>query len=71
VRGRGGRPWRWTVPIARRVDQLDKEIKQMDEALQVSAGERDRLRKELPEADWVVVVVTQVVALLPGLRGAR
>jgi hypothetical protein len=58
--------------IARRVDQLDKEIKQVDEALRVWAGERDRLRQELSGmADRVVGVVTQVDTLLPALRGAR
>jgi uncharacterized membrane-anchored protein YhcB (DUF1043 family) len=58
--------------IARRVDQLDREIKQVDEALRVSAGERDRLRQELSgAADRIVGVVTQVDALLPALRGAR
>lgn len=58
--------------IARRVGQLDSEIKQVDEALRVTAGERDRRRKELSSvADKVVGVVTQIDSLLPALRGAR
>lgn len=58
--------------IARRVDQLDVQIKQVDEALRVSAGERDRLRQGLSGvADRIVGVVTGVDALLPALRGAR
>lgn len=58
--------------IARRVGQLDDEIKQVDEALRVTAGERDRRRKELSAvADRVVGVVTRIDGLLPALRGAR
>ncbi|HEY6745694.1 MAG TPA: hypothetical protein VI357_08235 [Mycobacteriales bacterium] len=58
--------------IARPVDQLDLQIKQVDEALRVSAGERDRLRQELSGvADRIVGVVTQVDVLLPALRGAQ
>lgn len=58
--------------IARRVGQLDDEIKQVDEALRVSSSERDRRRKELSgSADQVVAAVTQIDQLLPALRGAR
>lgn len=58
--------------IARRVAQLDDEIRQVDEALRVTAGERDRRRKELSTvADEVVGVVTRIDGLLPALRGAR
>jgi hypothetical protein len=58
--------------IARRVAQLDDEIKQVDEALRVGAGERDRRRQELSTAaDRVVAVVTRIDQLLPSLRGSR
>lgn len=58
--------------IARRVGQLDDEIRQVDEALRVGAGERDRRRQELSgTADQVVAVVTRIDQLLPALRGAR
>jgi hypothetical protein len=54
------------------VDQLDEEIKQVDEAFRVSAGERDRLRTELSAvAEQIVGVGTGVDAVLPVLRGSR
>lgn len=58
--------------VARRVDQLDREIKQVDDALRVDAAERERRRKELSGlADQVVTVVTRVDQLLPALRSVR
>lgn len=58
--------------IARRVEQLDREIRQVDDALRVDAAERDRRRRELSEvADRIVGVVTDVDALLPALRSVR
>jgi hypothetical protein len=58
--------------VARRVDQLDREIKQVDDALRVDAAERERRRKELSGlADRVVTAVTRVDQLLPALRSVR
>lgn len=58
--------------VARRVDQLDREIRQVDDALRVDAAERERRRRELSElADRVVAAVSRVDELLPALRGAR
>jgi hypothetical protein len=58
--------------IARRVEQLDVEIKQVDEALRMDAGERDRLRRELRgNAEQVQAVLARIDALLPVLRAAK
>jgi len=58
--------------IARRVEQLDREIKQVDEALKMDTAERDRLRRELrAEADQVTAALSRVDALLPLLRSAK
>lgn len=58
--------------IARRVDQLDREIKQVDEALRVDAAERTRLRAELGTlADTIAGTVSRVDTLLPALRTTR
>lgn len=60
--------------IARRVDQLDREIKQVDDALRVDSAERARLRSELGTlADTIATTVGRVDAVLPALRsgGAR
>jgi hypothetical protein len=55
--------------IGRRVDQLDREIKQVDDALRVDAAERTRLRGELGAlADTVATTVGRVDAVLPALR---
>ena len=60
--------------IARRVGQLDKEIRQVDDALRVDGAERTRLRGELGTlADAIATTVGRVDAVLPALRsgGAR
>lgn len=58
--------------IARRVDQLDREIKQVDDALRMDTAERDRRRREVSDsADRVVGLVTELDGLLPALRGTR
>jgi Dynamin family len=60
--------------IARRVETLDREIKQLDEALRMDAGERDKRRAALREATAEVrQLLVDIDALLPVLRtgGAR
>ena len=48
------------------------QIRHVDEALRVDAGERDRRRRELSgAADQIFGVVTGIDELLPVLRGAR
>jgi len=56
--------------LQRRIDTLDGEIKEIDDALRLDAQEKDKRRKELIAQQSVVrQVVTQIDQLLPALRG--
>jgi dynamin family protein len=55
--------------LQRRIDTLDTEIKEIDEALRLDAQEKDKRRKELIAQQNVVrQVVAQIDQTLPGLR---
>ena len=55
--------------LQRRIDTLDSEIKEIDEALRLDAQEKDKRRKELIAQQNVVrQVVGQIDQLLPALR---
>jgi hypothetical protein len=56
--------------LQRRIDALDGEIREIDEALRLDAQEKDKRRKELIAQQSVVrQVVAAIDQLLPALRG--
>lgn len=57
--------------IAQRVEQLDREIRQIDEALRMDAQEKGRRRKEvMSRLSQTTTSLERIDALLPRLRGA-
>jgi len=58
--------------IARRVDALDREIRQIDEALKLDAAEKDRRRRELNQKIAAAnTAAQQIDAVLPRLRASQ
>jgi dynamin family protein len=58
--------------IGRRVEALDKEIRQIDEALKLDAAEKDRLRREVNQRIAAAnTAAKQIDAVLPRLRASH
>jgi hypothetical protein len=58
--------------IARRVEALDREIRQIDEALKMDAAEKDRRRRELnQQISAANGAAKQIDAVLPRLRASQ
>jgi hypothetical protein len=58
--------------IGRRVETLDREIRQIDEALKLDAAEKERLRKDLnQQISTANAAAKQIDAVLPKLRASQ
>jgi Dynamin family len=58
--------------ISRRVDALDREIRELDEALRLDAADRDRRRREVNQ--WISAAnaaARQIDAVLPAVRSSQ